>query len=70
MNTRTLIGYLSVAAGFALIVALGTGAMDPIGLGATPASGAALLRAMVPHVLLAAGLFAFGLWLLKGARRK
>ena len=66
---RDLLGYLCVAAGFALIIALGTGAMDPIGLSAPPATGMAMLRALVPSGALALVLFVTGLWLLKGQRR-
>ena len=66
---RDLLGFVCVAAGFALIIALGTGTMDPIGLSAPPASGMAMLRALVPSVALALVLFVTGLWLLKGKRR-
>ena len=69
MNPRNLTGYLCVAAGFALIVALGSGAMEPLGMTTIPRSGRAMLTALAPSVLLATGLFVLGLWLLKGKRR-
>jgi hypothetical protein len=68
-SPREIAGYLCVAAGFALVIALGTGALDPIGMSAPAASGAAMLRALVPSVALALVLFVTGLWLLKGKRR-
>lgn len=70
MNTRTLAGYFCVALGFALILLLGYGVIDPIG--GLPAQGASmrdLLIGLMPSVLLALGAFAIGLWLLKGARQ-
>ena len=68
MKPRILAGYACVAAGFALIIALGIGAIDPIGVQVTTASGTGLLAALAPTVLIALALFLTGLWLLKGRR--
>ena len=64
-------GYLCVVIGFALIVMLGYGVIDPIGPGADapPASIGDLLLGLLPSVLLAAVVFATGLWLVRRARR-
>lgn len=64
-------GYLCVAIGFALIVMLGYGVLDPIGAGAgaPPASIGGVLLGLLPSVLLAAVVFAIGLWLVRRARR-
>lgn len=68
---RLYAGYLCVALGFALIVMLGYGVIDPIGMdmeaGAT--SMGALLLGLAPSVLMAAVVFAIGLYLVKGARK-
>jgi hypothetical protein len=70
MSARKIAGYLCVALGFALILLLGYGVVDPIG---APLSAATSMRevliGLMPSVLLALGAFAIGLWLLKGPRR-
>lgn len=69
MTSRQLAGYLLVALGFALIVLLGTGMIDPIG--AAPASTRSLggvLAALLRSVLIALASFLLGLWLLRGGR--
>jgi hypothetical protein len=63
-------GWLCVALGFALVVLLGLGVVDPIGMH-TPSSVVTLgarLAGLLPSVGLAAAVFAIGLWLLKGPR--
>ncbi|HEU0307146.1 MAG TPA: hypothetical protein VFR30_09290, partial [Lysobacter sp.] len=66
MNVRTIAGYLCVALGFALILLLGYGVIDPIGAPAEPAASlGALLIGLMPSVLMALGAFVIGLWLLK-----
>ena len=71
MNTRKLAGYFCVALGFALIVLLGYGVIDPIGgLPAQTASMRDVLIGVMPTVLLALGAFVIGLWLLKGSAKK
>lgn len=67
-HPRKVAGGVCVALGFALIVMLGTGVMDPIGMpgGGDATSITALLSGLLPSVLLALLLFALGLWLLKG----
>jgi len=68
MTARKLAGFLCVALGFALILALGYGAIDPIGASfAQATSMGAVLAALMPSVLMALGLFLAGLWLLQGA---
>lgn len=72
MNRMRLVaGYLCVALGFAIIVMLGYGVIDPIGLDlqAGAVSTGALLLGLLPSVLLAAVVFAIGLVLVKGARK-
>lgn len=71
MNTRTLAGYVCVVLGFALILALGYGVIDPIGSSPTAASSIRdALIGLMPSVVLALGAFLIGLWLLKGSRNK
>ena len=70
MSHRTLIGYACLILAFALVIALGTGFMDPLGMSTMPTSGAGLLRALAPSIGLAVALFVLGLWLVKGPRRK
>jgi hypothetical protein len=69
MNARKFAGFACVALGFALILLLGYGVIDPIG--GVPANAASMrdvLIGLMPSVLLALGAFVIGLWLLKGAR--
>ncbi|KGM52616.1 hypothetical protein N800_11400 [Lysobacter daejeonensis GH1-9] len=68
---RRFAGWLCVALGFAVVVLLGYGVIDPIGLSTTdaPDSLAAVLYGLLPTVLGALALFVLGLWLLKGGRR-
>ncbi|KQY54905.1 hypothetical protein [Lysobacter sp. Root494] len=69
MTARKLAGFSCVAAGFALILSLGYGVIDPVGASLAQASSmGAVLIALAPSVLMALGLFAIGLWLLKSAR--
>ena len=67
-NGRRFAGWLCVALGFALIVMLGAGVIDPVGVpdGGDATSLAVLLAGLLPSVLLALLVFALGLWLLKG----
>ncbi len=68
---RLYAGYLCVALGFALIVMLGYGVIDPVGMdleGGAPSIGA-LLLGLIPSVLMAAAVFAIGLYLVKSARK-
>ena len=66
MTARKLAGFFCVALGFALIVLLGYGVIDPIGASlAAATSRGAVLAALMPSVLMALGLFVIGLWLLK-----
>jgi len=64
---RKLAGWLCVALGFAVIVMLGYGMLDPYGkpIGSATSIGS-LLFGLLPSVLPALALFALGLWLLKG----
>jgi hypothetical protein len=68
-NGRQFAGWVCVVLAFAVIVMLGYGVLDPIGM---PAAGAtsmgALLVGLLPSVGLALTVFAIGLWLLKGKR--
>ena len=70
MNNRGRFGYLCVLLAFALVIALGTGYLEPFGMSTRPTSGADLLRGMAPSIGLAIVLFVLGLWLVRGARRK
>ena len=64
-------GYLCVAMGFALIVMLGYGVLDPIGVApdAPPGSIGGVLLGLLPSVLLAGTVFGIGLYLVRRARR-
>ena len=68
---RIYAGWLCIAVAFALVVALGTGWIDPFGdaglagIESLAALGAVLLTVLAGPVVL----FAVGLWLLKGPRR-
>ncbi|MFZ5655647.1 MAG: hypothetical protein ACOY37_01065 [Pseudomonadota bacterium] len=70
MTPRLLAGYALILAGFALILMLGYGIIEPFG----PIAGAddmpSLLAAAAPSLLLPFAIFLVGLWLVKGARRK
>ena len=68
---RRFAGWLCVALGFAVVVLLGYGVIDPIGMPArqAPTSLASVLFGMMPTLLGALGVFVLGLWLLKGGRR-
>jgi hypothetical protein len=69
MNPRKLAGYFCVVLGFALVLLLGYGVIDPIGgLPANATSMRDVLIGLMPSVLLALGAFVIGLWLLKGSR--
>ena len=70
-HPRAHIGWLYLALGFALIVMLVAGIIDPIGVhrGGNATSLAGLLARLLPSVLLAALPFALGLWLIKCARK-
>ena len=70
MKARQIAGYLCVALGFALILLLGWGVIDPIGMSPNGATSlGAVLLGLLPSVLMALGAFLIGLWLLKGSRR-
>jgi len=68
---RLYAGYLCVALGFALILMLGYGVIDPIGMDmdARRDSLGAVLLGLLPSVLAAAVVFGIGLYLVKGARK-
>ena len=71
MNARKFAGYLCVAVGFALLLLLGYGVIDPIGVSPQKATSmGALLIGLMPSVMMAVGAFAIGLWLLRGPRQK
>ena len=64
---RKFVGWLCVALGFAVIVMLGYGMLDPLGKPISSATSiGSLLLGFLPSVLPALALFALGLWLLKG----
>ncbi|HEY0661411.1 MAG TPA: hypothetical protein VGD21_08860 [Lysobacter sp.] len=67
-NGREFAGWACVVLGFAVIVMLGYGVLDPIGMPAGATSMGALLVGLLPSVALALVVFAIGLWLLKGKR--
>jgi hypothetical protein len=69
MTARKLAGFFCVSLGFALILLLGYGVIDPVGASLAQASSiGAVLIALAPSVLMALGLFVIGLWLLKSPR--
>ena len=71
-HPRARIGWLCLALGFALIVMLVAGIIDPIGMhhGGNATSFAGVFARLLPSVLLAVLPFALGLWLIKGARKQ
>lgn len=70
MKARQIAGYLCVALGFALIMLLGWGVIDPIGMSPNGATSmGAVMLGLLPSVLLALAAFVIGLWLLKSSRR-
>lgn len=66
---RLIAGYLCVLLGFAVIVMIGYGVIDPIGMAQPASSIGALFAGLLPSVLLALVVFLLGLWLVKGARK-
>ena len=70
MNPRLLAGYILILAGFALILMLGYGVIEPFGSIAEAEDMAGLLAAAAPSLLLPFAVFLVGLWLVKGARRR
>lgn len=70
MNPRLLAGYAFVLAGFALILLLGYGVIEPFGSISEARDMPSLLAAAAPSLLLPFAIFLVGLWLVKGARRK
>ncbi len=70
MTPRLLAGYVLILAGFALILMLGYGVIEPFGSIAEAEDMAGLLAAAAPSLLLPFAVFLLGLWLVNGARRK
>ena len=69
-TARLVAGVALVLLGFALVVGLGVGAIEPFGMAASDAASiGALLAGFAPTVMLALGVFLVGVWLVKGARR-
>ncbi|GAB3745421.1 hypothetical protein [Lysobacter olei] len=64
---RRFAGWLCVALGFAVVVLLGYGVIEPVGMSTAqaPTSLAALFLGLLPTLLGALALFVLGLWLLK-----
>lgn len=63
---RHLAGWLCIALGFALVVLLGLGMIDPTADDAAPASLGAAFAGLLPFLLAAVGAFVIGLVLLRG----
>ncbi len=70
MNPRLLAGYILILAGFALILMLGYGVIEPFGSISEARDMNDLLAAAAPSLLIPFAIFLAGLWLVKGARRK
>ena len=69
-TARLVAGVALVLLGFALVVGLGVGAIEPFGMAASDAASiGALLAGFAPTVVLAFGVFLVGVWLVKGSRR-
>ncbi|MFC0676625.1 hypothetical protein ACFFGH_02000 [Lysobacter korlensis] len=66
---RILLGWACIALAFVVVVLLATGLVDPPGLG-NVRSSSDLLMLFVSALLVPLLLFAFGLWLIKGPRRR
>ena len=66
---RILLGWACIALAFVAIVLLGTGLVEPPGL-RTVRSPSDLLAVFAPVLGVPLVLFALGLWLIKGPRRR
>jgi hypothetical protein len=66
---RILLGWACIALAFVAIVLLGTGLVDPPGLG-NVRSSSDLLAVFASVLIVPLVLFVFGLWLIKGPRRR
>lgn len=66
---RIYAGWACLGLGFALIVLLGTGVLEPPGLRGARSMGA-LLASFLPFLLAALALFGLGLWLIRRPKRR
>lgn len=66
---RLLAGWLCMAIGFAVVVLLGLGVLDPT-TGTNATSLAPVLVAMLPSVSFGIAIFAVGVWLISTGKSK
>lgn len=66
---RILLGWACIALAFVVIALIATGLVEPPGL-RDVRSGADLATVFASAVLVPLALFGFGLWLIKGPRRR
>ncbi|MDI9238487.1 hypothetical protein QLQ15_06115 [Lysobacter sp. LF1] len=69
-SIRILAGWLCIVAGFAVMILMSFGVLDPA---SSPNSGDSLMPlvvGMLPSVTFGIGIFALGVWLLSTARRR
>ena len=70
-SLRLIAGWLCIAAGFALVIAIGLGVFDPVTASAAQATSLTLaLVAMLPGVTFGIALFALGAWLVATGKSK
>ncbi|MFD0738807.1 hypothetical protein ACFQZQ_05890 [Lysobacter koreensis] len=67
---RLLAGWLCIAIGFALVVLLALGVLDPVGASAARATSLTpVLVALLPSVSVGIAIFAVGVWLISTGRK-
>ena len=67
---RLMAGWCCVAIGFALVVVLGLGVLDPAGTSAASATSLApVLVALLPSVSFGIAIFAVGVWLITTGKK-
>ena len=70
-SLRLLCGWLCIAIGFGLVVALGFGMVDPITASAARATSLTpVLVAMLPGVSVGIAVFAVGIWLIAARKSR
>ena len=70
-SLRLLAGWLCIVLGFAVVVLLGLGVVDPTTAAAARATSMTpVLVAMLPSVSFGIAIFAVGVWLISGAKSR
>lgn len=69
MTARRAIGYVLIAIGFALILLLGTGTIEPFGSTSEARDVGGVLTAIAPSLLIPLAIFLVGVALARGGRK-